>query len=80
MFVVGVWQPISCGVPAGLQGSMVDNEEFVSLEISAYECQTGYEFTGLVSAPTLSQAFARPLVSLRPLLLADQFHVEFTVR
>ena len=58
MIVVGVWKPISHGVPTCVQSSVVDNEEFISLEISAYVCQTGYEITALVSAPTPSQALA----------------------
>ena len=36
--------------------------------ISAYECQTGYTTTGLVSAAPTSEALAWSLVSLHPLL------------
>ena len=64
VFVVGVWKPLSCGALTCVQRSVADNEELVSLEISAYECLTGHEITGLVSAPTPSQALARPLASV----------------
>ena len=58
VFVVGVWKPMSCGVLTCVQRSVVDNEEIVSLEISAFECRMGYVTTGLVSAATPSQALA----------------------
>ena len=55
---VGQWEPISCGEPTSVQGSVVDNKEFVFHVIAASECRTGC----MMSADTVKFALSLSVV------------------
>ena len=77
--VVGGCKPLSCKEPTFVQNSVVDNEEFVVPEVAAYECQTGYTTTSLVSGSTTFTSASMATDIFASNFFADRFHAEFTM-